>query len=165
MGEFDINKFPDLKSAVDKYTSAKKKKPITRWSNTSLTDKLAVIDQAGEININVFIITLAAFYDDASEALHATLYGLGFHTGIFEPKINAHSPEEISNHCHRCASMLFCLFGLLLGVTNSFVAKTASLPDVLEDVTKTTNQINREIDLSQEGKATQGKEGGYEVCS
>jgi hypothetical protein len=144
--DIDLYKFPELKNAVDKFTSVKKKKPITRWSNISLEDKLAAIDSVGEANIKLLMITLLSIYDDGSEALHGTLYGCTFHLGAFKPGKLIKHPDDMSKKHRDNLTMIFFLFGHLLGDLNYYVAEKSGLKDLLELSKDINTQIKDTID-------------------
>ena len=146
-GGFDVDQFPELKKSVEKYTSPKSRKPITKWSNTSLEEKLAIIDKSGVVDISLLMIALVAVYDDGSEALHGTLYGCTFHLGSYKPGISIECPEDMSKHHRENLAMAFFLFGLLLGQMNSFVADKLGL-EKLGSISKDTDeQIIHTLDL------------------
>jgi hypothetical protein len=137
----NLSEFPDLKIAVDKYTSPKKKKPITRWSNLSLQQKLSIIDSAGEINIVLPMIALLVIYDDASEALHGTMYGCTFHAGAFKPHLSLESYQEVvTEHLHNLTT-IYILFGTMMGDINRFVADKCALNELYELADAVNNQI------------------------
>lgn len=114
-GTVDLNDYPDIKAAVEKYTSKNSRKALTRWSSTSIEDKLSVIDKAKDINIEVLMIAVQAIYDDASEALHGTLYGCTFHLGAFKPGLRPKSQEAIADQHKQNLAMIFFTCACLLG--------------------------------------------------
>lgn len=129
----DLEKNPELKKSVEKYTGPKSGKPITRWSNTSIEKKLEVINASGFIKIDVMMITLVAIFDDASEALHATLYGCTFHWGTYDTGQEIKKPEDILDYQLHNLTMAIFLFGLLLGEVNQYVIeKLVCLQKVLD---------------------------------
>lgn len=73
--EFNLDDYPEINEAVKRFTGKKSGKPKTRWSETSISDKLEIIDRAGKYKIDILMIEILMIYDDASEVLHATLYG------------------------------------------------------------------------------------------
>ena len=55
---------------------------------------LEIIKNNGGVDIGFLMLTLLYVYDDASEALHATLYGSLFDIGIFNGEINEEATED-----------------------------------------------------------------------
>lgn len=57
------------------------------------------------------LIAHLAIYEDASEALHGTYYGVLFHTGCYDPNnTQGWSEEENLIKQHRLLSSILCLF-------------------------------------------------------
>lgn len=129
--EINLLEFPELKAAVDKFTSFKKQKQITRWSKLSLEKKLSVIDFSGEINITLIMMALAVIYDDASEAIHGTLYGCTFHLGAYDGEGNKDAEEIIKKHIESL-TMIFYFLGSLLADLNQYIFRKCNLKDLLE---------------------------------
>jgi hypothetical protein len=137
----ELDAFPELERAVEKFTSQKSKKPITRWSQTSIENKLSVIDKFRITNTKLLMITLTTIYDDASEALHATLYGCTFHLGAYQPYRQIQKPDDMSKHFLENLTMIFCLFGLLLGRINVYVAEKLGKNELKKIAEATDSQI------------------------
>jgi len=91
---FDLSQFPEMEKAVKRFTS-KTGKPLTRWHNDSLTNRIAEVKSTGIIDTVVIELLTEHIYDDASEALHGTLYGCLFELDVFEPRPASKSPAEM----------------------------------------------------------------------
>jgi hypothetical protein len=95
LADFDLSKHPDVEAAVKRFTSASGK-PHTRWSRTSIETKIAEIKQSGFVDTVLLELLISYVYDDASEALHGTLYGCVFHLNVFDsPK--PETPRHLQN--------------------------------------------------------------------
>ena len=136
----DLSVHPNLRKAVEKFTS-KNKKPITRWSRASLDKKLSIIDDAGIIDIALLMIALETIFDDGSEALHGTLYGCTFHLGTYDISSNTDDQEEKSVYHRGNLTAIFFLFACLLAEINLHVANNCGLTDIAELTTDTYEQI------------------------
>ncbi len=112
----DLDIYPELKEAVDQFTS-EKGKIITRWTSLSIADRLALIEEKGVVKIDVLVLSTLGIYDDASEALHGTLYGSTFHYGFFEGKVPANVTEFAEIHRNR---LLFLFFALSRSINTFF---------------------------------------------
>jgi hypothetical protein len=145
--EIDLSEFPELKSAVEKFTSKKSKKPITRWSGTSLEQKVAVIDAANEVNTTLLLIGFAAIYDDGSEALHGTLYGCTFHLGAYDPDRKIKSPQDMRERHKENLTMIFFLMGCLLSELNLYITKKSAVSDISKLSKATYAQIKDTMEL------------------
>lgn len=87
----DLSEYPQMQEAVNRFTS-RSGKPQTRWTNSSIASKVSHIKQSGIFDTAVLELLISYMYDDASEALHATLYGCLFHLDVFEAR-NLYLPE------------------------------------------------------------------------
>jgi hypothetical protein len=87
------------------------------------------------------MITLAAIYDDGSEALHGTIYGCTFHFGAYRPESKIERPEDMSKHYRDNLAMAFFLFGMLLGRINAFIGDKLGLEDIKSLAKDTNGQI------------------------
>lgn len=125
----------------------KNKKIITRWSNTSLEQKLSVIDLSNKINIYPLMIALQAIYDDGSEALHGTIYGCLFHFGAFEPGVSYKKRSDMCDQHRKNLTMIFFIFCCLLSELNIYIAKNCSLTDILKLAESTYDQIKHTMNL------------------
>jgi hypothetical protein len=130
----DLTQFPQMENAVKRFT-APSGKPHTHWDNTSLDKKVAEIKKSGLIDTAVLELLIAHIYDDASEAIHGTLYGCAFHLDIFE-FVDASKPEPDWNE--RLGERLF---------TSSWMGATVMF-QVLECVLGQTGQT----ELLEKGK-------------
>jgi hypothetical protein len=77
-GLVDLGADADLKKAVEEFTS-KKGKTIPRWRARSLQDMLDYLGKNTTVELIPLCMGFVYIYDDASEALHGTLYGTTFH--------------------------------------------------------------------------------------
>ncbi|MFA4919023.1 MAG: DUF5677 domain-containing protein [Thermodesulfovibrionales bacterium] len=115
MGEIvtvpDLSKIPIVDKGLNKFTS-KRGKEITRWTELRIDKR---IETVGEKVVNFSVPTfLAAYhhlYEDASEAVHGTLYGALFHTGIF---YGAQDPEQGEKYLNSMRISMYLLLGLLV---------------------------------------------------
>ena len=88
----ELEKEPELKKALELFTS-KKGKAKTRWTSHSLSEMLESIASRGGLEIGYLMFAILGIYDNASEALHGTLYGSIFHIGPFAGKTPASKNE------------------------------------------------------------------------
>jgi len=112
----DLEKERELKKAIDLFTG-KKGREITRWTSVTLPGMLTVIDEKGGLKrteIGPLLLALLGIYQDASEALHGTLYGSIFHIGAFTKKLPS-SRSEIAKTYNEQFSMLFFALGVCIG--------------------------------------------------
>ena len=107
-GSVDLDKNPELREAVNQFTS-KKGKVITRWTSLSIAERLNIIRDKAKIRIEALMLSTLGIYDDASEALHGTLYGSAFHYGFFEGKIPAKVEDLAETYRNKLILLFFAL--------------------------------------------------------
>jgi hypothetical protein len=103
----NLEGYPEIAEAVERFTS-KKGKTITRWTKSSISDMLETIKTKGNIDIRYLMLAVLDIYDDASEALHGTIYGATFHIGHYYGKLPK-SKEELKESINRQLSSLFLM--------------------------------------------------------
>ncbi|HEY51796.1 MAG TPA: hypothetical protein G4O20_08345 [Dehalococcoidia bacterium] len=108
-GSIDLEKEPKLKEAADMFTS-NKGKIKTRWPSKNISKMLDLISNKGGLDIGYLMLATLWIYDDASEALHGTLYGSTFHMGIFTGE-RAFSKDELKKIWNERFSALFLALG------------------------------------------------------
>jgi hypothetical protein len=108
-GKLSLENDPELQKAINLFTS-KRGKTITRWRSKSLPEMLNILYQKTDIDIKPLMLGLLAIYDDASEALHGTLYGTIFQIGIFT-RGNLKTKKQIISSVHGQLSMLLLALG------------------------------------------------------
>lgn len=118
----ELEKGSELEKAVQLFTS-KKNKPIKRWTKSSISGMLDIIKNKGGIDIRFLMFAMLGIYDDASEALHGTIYGTTFHLGHFFKKAPK-SKDELKGNINNSYSALLLMLGtsihtLILGFNNN----------------------------------------------
>lgn len=104
----NLDDYPELKEAVSQFTSSKGK-AVTRWTSLSLADRLNVIGEKATINITGLMYSMLGIYDDASEALHGSLYGATFNYGFFRGKIPSNTKEFAETYRNQLLTLFFAL--------------------------------------------------------
>lgn len=130
-GSIDVNKEPELKEAVEMFTSSRGRE-ITRWSNKSIDKMMALINEKGGIEIGFLMLAKLGIYDDASEAMHGTLYGSIFYTGIFEKGMPKTKGELEKSWCKNVTT-LFVLIGTSIHSLIEGLNKVYKIEDILNE--------------------------------
>lgn len=105
-GTFELP--PEIAAAVAKFTSERGGEK-TRWTNTSLPERAAVIE--AKIGSTGLFISLLTIYGDASEAIHGTLYGALFHMGTYDFGSIPHDQQSLDRHRHSTLSCMYLMSG------------------------------------------------------
>jgi hypothetical protein len=79
----EISELEKINADLGKFTGKKGgEKP--NWTKVSLYERIQFIKKSVDsFPIEIYLLTMNRFYEDASEVIHGTLYGALFHTGMF----------------------------------------------------------------------------------
>jgi hypothetical protein len=130
-GIIDLEKEPDLKQAVDTFTS-ETGKPKTKWTSKRLSEMVQSIASRGKLEIGYLMFAKLWIYEDASEALHGTLYGSTFHVGTSIGKIPS-SKEELKKTWNEQFSALFLTLGTCMHTLMQAFHKVANVDDIISN--------------------------------
>jgi len=139
----ELEKEPELKKALELFTSLKGKAK-TRWTSHSLSQMLESIASRGGLEIGYLMFAILGIYDDASEALHGTLYGAIFHIGTFAGKIPA-SKNELKKTWNEQFSALFLMLGCCIHTLIYAFHKVAAVKRILKESTENLKAIGSTI--------------------
>lgn len=131
-GSIELESQPELKKAIDMFTGKKSGKPITRWSLLSLSEMLESISNRGKLEIGYLMFAILGIYDDASEALHGTLYGSTFHIGIFHGKTPS-TKNELKRTWNKQFSALFLMLGSCMHTLLQAFNKEATIKGIINE--------------------------------
>jgi len=136
-GEIDLSEYPDVEAARKRFTSSTGK-PLTRWDNTSIQSKVSKIKEAALIDTAFLEMLLFFVYDDASEAMHATLYGSVFHYNVFAPP---NHPDDIEQELKDRLFSLMWMGSMIVFMVNEWLLGPTGQHDVLEEARDLNNLL------------------------
>jgi hypothetical protein len=144
-GNIDLSSSPEFKAAVDRFTGPKGN-PKTRWSNTSIDKKLAAIKASKIIDTGGIELLVFYIYDDASEALHGTIYGCLFHLGMFELGKPFNRPKDEQAHEYqRHLATSFLLAGSALHDVNTFLFSKTKQQELVAQSKEAQDVVNNSV--------------------
>lgn len=136
----DYSEIPIVAEGLKKFTS-RKGKEITRWTSQRLDKRIeAVGDRVEHFHTPLFMILYHYVYEDASEAIHGTLYGCLFHTGLF---LGLGDRQYSDEFCTSTKTMLYFAAGLLIEGLLYTAAKEMDVQDLI-DRSKNNNNTRRQ---------------------
>ena len=127
--DFELNK--KLKEHIEQFTG-KKGGEITRWSKTNIVNKLETIEKNNLLSDKHFATLMMAFnsiYEDASEALHSTLYGCLFHYGGVIPGSSISTDVDYETEPRNIMRHLMFYTALLANMTIVYVGTKLNVKD------------------------------------
>jgi DNA-binding transcriptional regulator/RsmH inhibitor MraZ len=130
-GSIDINRNRLLQESLKEFTGPKGRE-ITRWTKVKLEDRIRIITEKSKLKGGVFMLNLLNIYEDASEALHGTLYGCAFHIGAFEPNIDKNNPQEVRANIYKRTTLLLWTFGILFHVTVLLLSEKNDIKEAVD---------------------------------
>lgn len=138
-GMVDPSEVPELEEALDMFTS-KRGREITRWTQNGLGDRIEVIDEKSSVSVVPFVLCWHSIYEDASEALHGTMYGCTFHTSAYEPGVSHTDESELNDNLRKNLTMLNWECGILLNILLHAANHEGRLDDLCEISAQNTKQ-------------------------
>jgi hypothetical protein len=140
-GSIDLDNAPELKKSIDMFTG-KTGKPKTRWTSRNLSNMLESIEHNGKIEIGYLMFAVLHIYDDASEAIHGTLYGSLFHIGIYTGQ-KLSSKSELKETWNGNFSALFLALGCCVHTLVKAFHKVSDIENILSESTNNLNEISK----------------------
>lgn len=128
-GGIEPDMVPGLSDALKDFTSGHGRE-ITHWTKASISDRLSVISQRTSINVEGFMVNMLSIYEDASEALHGTLYGVSFHTGAHQPGFDHSDIKAAETNNYRNWTLLHWGLGLMLDEVLQFLASSSDIAEL-----------------------------------
>ena len=120
---------PGLSDALKDFTSGHGRE-ITHWTKASISERLSVISQRTSINVEGFMVNMLSICEDASEALHGTLYGVSFHTGAHQPGFDHSDIKVAETNNYRNWTLLHWGLGLMLDEVLQFLAGSSDIAEL-----------------------------------
>lgn len=89
----DFNSNPILHDAISAFTS-KAGKEQKSWTIKNLRKRISTILKNSKLEPVIFMTNVLTIYEDASEAVHGSLYGCSFQGGFYYPNFNRNNLAE-----------------------------------------------------------------------
>lgn len=167
---------PSLQEALGRYTSSSGKQ-ITHWTKVTIIERINIISQRGKASPVPFLASVLYVYDQASEAIHGTLYGCTFHAGVWDPCSGVQTVDDAAEYNMDSILLLFFLFSLmideLLALLMAFgdvVGMKAESEKLIKSASKKYDEFLKVLEGSQpsgpdnQGDAEGSKARGWQSC-
>jgi len=126
--KYDLASNPELKKDYEKFISPNSKKPITRWTRLSLSAQLDLVQKSGKIKADSIEFVYELLYEEASEVLHGTLYGLLSPLQLMDPKLASWDQKRRQWKMDLC--VVFMMIADSLGEVGIFAARELKNKDL-----------------------------------
>jgi hypothetical protein len=131
----------ELRRAVEEFTS-KKGKTISRWRSVSLQDMLDYLGKNTSIKLGALCLAYMYVYDDASEALHGTLYGSLFHYDAFQGQV-PETPEGMKESWFTQWSTLYICMSACVSVLIEGIGEVAEVAELVSESKATLKSMGQ----------------------
>ena len=154
----DFNSNPILQDAVSAFTS-KTGKAQKSWTSKSLKKRISTILKNSKLEPVIFMTNVLSIYEDASEAVHGSLYGCSFQGGFYYPNVNNINPTEGNKNLHKDTAFLLWCLALLFHQTILLISEKNHIDEYV-DVSSLNGDASYKIMKLARGH--EGKEKGLE---
>lgn len=127
----DFKKDIKVQEAIDAFTSISGKE-ITHWTKASMEKRMELIQTRAKINIPIFMLNTLSIYEDASEALHGTLYGCSFFTWAYEPNVDRSSTAALNDYTNSKTTLILWQLGVMVDEVIAHLANSNKIVDLTE---------------------------------
>jgi hypothetical protein len=128
-GEIDVAGVPGLQEALDRFTG-KRGGEVRRWTRLDVPEMAEVVAKRSGTTPSMMLLSYLATYEDASEALHGTLYGVTFHLGVQHPGVPLDHPEGLERYTFTQMCMVFMLGTFLSHDIIAVIHSQTPIPDL-----------------------------------
>nr|WP_322625333.1 DUF5677 domain-containing protein [uncultured Flavobacterium sp.] len=107
----ELKEIPVMKEALELFSEDK---PNMNWTKKTLSQRIDVITKHGKLMDFLFVINKNQYYSDASEALHGSLYGCTYQTGVFNPEFDHTEKGVIKKKLYKDNTAMLLHLGMLI---------------------------------------------------
>jgi hypothetical protein len=109
------------------------------WTSVSIYDRIQFIKKSVDsFPIEIYLLTMNRFYEDASEVIHGTLYGCLFHTGKFWGV-----KESVEENVQRLVSWSLEILYFLGSLIDGILVVVSTIMSVDELLTKSKDNFSK----------------------
>lgn len=100
------------------------------WTKKKLDERIEVIKKWGKLLDFFFTINKLEYYSDASEALHGSLYGCTYGTGVFNPDFDHTKEDELNKKLIKENTCVLLHLGMLIHETFTLISYSNDIKDI-----------------------------------
>ena len=157
-GEFDLDRNPDLKAALDEFTSNRgREKP---WTPENVRERVNFIDQRYGRDVSGMLqFGLLSIYQHSSEIAHGSLYGAVFALGLTQPNGSPKSIDELKHHFRSNITMLLLILGMCIDAFVQIICQEIGDNTLRDHSRKAIDKLSDLPWRSQDTVAVEGERG------
>ncbi len=124
-----LRKLPIVQEALAIFSETK---PNLRWTKTTVEQRIGVIRKWGEMLDDFFFLSWYQYFSDASEALHGSLYGCTFHTGVFAPGFGhvEDKEEAVNKKLYKESTCVLLQMGMLIHESFTLISYSSDIGEL-----------------------------------
>ncbi|MGS2763788.1 hypothetical protein [Sinomicrobium sp. M5D2P9] len=103
-----------------------------KWTNTSLNERIQVLQDWNRFMDFFFTINKIQYYADASEALHGSLYGCTYGVGVFDSEFGLRTGEELEKKLFKENACVLLHLGMLIHETLTLISYATDIKEIWE---------------------------------
>jgi hypothetical protein len=105
-------------------------KSTLSWSKKKLYEKIEVIERWGQILDVFFSLSKIQYYSDASEALHGSLYGCTYNTGVLDPDFEHTKEGELDKKLYKDSACILLHLGMLIHESFTLISYSNDIKEI-----------------------------------
>lgn len=125
----ELKKLPVVQEALAIFSEDK---PNLNWTKKTLSQRIDTITKHGKLMDFLFVINKIQYYSDASEALHGSLYGCTYQTGVFNPEFNHTEEEAIDKKLFKDSTAMLLHLGMLIHESLTLIHYSNEIKEIWE---------------------------------
>lgn len=140
--EVDLDKFPDLKAAVEEFTT-RSGRERTEWTNDSLVKRIEAVDKKYDGKASKLLtIGMLQIYRDASEMVHGTLYSVLDYMGRLDGRpSDEKGKRNLKQRDIPRINLLLIILSLCINQLIRILGQEFSLDDIVADSNKSDEKM------------------------
>lgn len=123
----ELKKLPVVQEALAIFSEDKFN---MNWTRKTLNQRIDTITKHGKLMDFFFTINKIQYYSDASEALHGSLYGCTYHTGVFNPEFNHNEKEAIDKKLYKDNTAMLLHLGMLIHESLTLISYSSDIKEI-----------------------------------
>lgn len=127
---------PIVQEALDVFSETN---PRLNWTKKTLNQRITAIEEWGKLLDVFFTLAKLQYYSDTSEALHGSLYGCTYGTGVFDPEFDHTNNEGLDKKLYKDSACILLHLGMLIHECLTLISYSNKIEDLWDHSYKNRN--------------------------